>query len=246
MVRERRALDGARRRRMYLFRHGAVDYMQPDGTWVADPDVVVLSDKGHEQAHAMAKQFEGVIVDRAVCSGLPRTRQTGEIILGDRDIELDVLADLEEIRPLRGEATGGYDVFADIAYLHWRATDFETRFLGGEMYSDFYARIVAAMESLLANLTWNNLAVFAHGGTNAAALGWVLGLGLDAFGALDQENCCLNVIDFDTLEDDGRIVRKTVRGMNITAVDPLKRDRHAGDMEMLAGLLLKIRDGAQE
>jgi hypothetical protein len=55
---------------------------------------------------------------------------------------------------------------------------------------------------------------------------------------LDQETCCLNIIDFDIDVKSGVIVRKTLRAMNITAEDPIKTKRHAGDMEMLAGLLL--------
>ena len=238
------AIDGTRRRRLYLFRHGAVDYVNSDGSWVADPDTVDLNKKGRAQAAAMSEMFADVVVDRAVCSGLPRTRQTGELVLGDRGLELEVVAALEEIRPLTGEAAAesghDYDIIADIAYSHWRAPNSEARFLGGERYHDFYDRIAAAMESILADLTWSNVVVFAHGGTNAAALGWVTGLGLEGFGLFDQATCCLNVIDFDT-DDTGRVVRKHLRGLNITADDPVKQNRHAGDMESLAVRLLQMR-----
>ncbi|MCP5093236.1 MAG: histidine phosphatase family protein [Gammaproteobacteria bacterium] len=234
------AIDGAARRRLYLFRHGSVDYLDDGGNWVEDPDIVDLNERGRAQAAAMARLFSGVHVDKALCTGLPRTRQTGETILGDRDIELEIVAELEEIHPAKGASAGGYDVYADIAFSHWRAPEDDARFLGGERYHDFYVRISAAMELLLADSSWHNLAVFAHGGTNAAVLGWATGVGLDAFGLLDQSMCCLNIIDFDT-DDAGRVIRKTVRGMNITADDPVMRDRHSGDMEMLARRILKWR-----
>lgn len=241
----RMTIDGVRRRRLYLFRHGAVDYVNSDGSWVSDPDTVDLNEKGRAQAAAMSEMFADVVVDRAICSGLPRTRQTGELVLRDRGIELEVVAELEEIRPLTGEAAAesgdDYDIIADIAYSHWRASDASARFLGGERYHDFYDRIAAAMESILADSTWNNVVVFAHGGTNAAALGWVTGLGLEGFGLFDQATCCLNVIDFDT-DDTGRVVRKHLRGLNITADDPAKQNRHAGDMESLAVRLLQMRE----
>lgn len=241
MTSERKALDGARRRRLYLFRHGSVDYVDRNGGWVADPEIVELNEKGRAQASAMAGMFRDIAVDRAVCSGLVRTRQTGETILAGRRIELEVISDLEEIRPAKEEVAGGQDVFADVAFSHWRASDDDARFLGGERYSDFYARVAGAMESLLSSKGWNHLAIFAHGGTNAAVLGWVTGLGLSAFGVLDQQTCCLNIVDFDTAVDGGDVVRKTVRAVNITVDDPLKRDRHAGDMEILAGRLIKSR-----
>lgn len=232
------AIDGARRRRLYLFRHGAVDYIDDNGDWVADPDSVDLNARGRAQAAGMAELFAGIHVDKALCTGLPRTQQTGEAILGDREVELGVFAELEEIRPLKGETAGGYDIYTDIAFSHWRATQEDARFLRGERYHDFYVRIGTAMESLLADESWHNLAVFAHGGTNAAVLGWATGVGLEAFGLLDQSMCCLNIIDFD-FDEKSRLVRKTVRAMNITADDPVMRNRHAGDMEMLARRILR-------
>lgn len=235
------AIDGAKRRRLYLFRHGAVDYVNPDGSWVDDPDHVDLNERGQQQAVAMAELFQDVHVDTALCSPLPRTRQTGEVILGDRDVKLEVVADLEEIRPTIGEATGGYDIVSDVAFSHWHAHQDDATFLGGERYHDFYARVSNAIEAILADQSWHNLAVFAHGGTNAAILGWTTGVGLAAFGLLDQSTCCLNVIDFD-VDDSGRLLRKTVRGMNITAYDPVMHRREASDMELLARQLLKWRE----
>jgi len=49
MKARRVALDGAQRRRIYLFRHGAVDYVDAEGKLVVDPDAVALNDKGQAQ-----------------------------------------------------------------------------------------------------------------------------------------------------------------------------------------------------
>lgn len=212
--------------------------MDGDGKVVPDTDSVDLNDTGRAQAAAMRDLFADVRIDKALCSGLQRTRQTGETVLGSRDIPLDTDSGFAEIRQLDGEYTGDYDVVADIAFSHWRAPDEEARFLGGERYSDFYARIRTAIKGVLADASWHSLAVFAHGGTNAAILGWVTGLELSAFGILDQATCCLNVIDFD-MDESGHILRKTVRAMNVTAYDPVKGNRHSGDMETLAYWLLQ-------
>jgi len=239
-MKKRTALDGASRRRLYLFRHGAVDYVDANGEMIPNPDDVDLNERGCAQAQAMAELFADVHVDKAICSGFPRTLQTGEAILAGRNLELEVVSELREIRHGVGEASGGYDICADVAFSHWRAPQETATFLGGERYHDFYARISMAMDSLLADGSWHNLAIFAHGGTNAAVLGWATGVGLQAFGLLDQATCCLNVIDFD-IDESGELVRKTVRGMNITADDPVKHGRDAGDMELLARRLVKAR-----
>ncbi len=234
----RTTLDGARRRRVYLFRHGSVDYFDADGNVVDDTNAVVLNDAGLSQAILMRDLFADVQVDKAQCSGLLRTRQTGETILGSRDLELETNAAFSEIQQMKGEADGDYDIVAEVAFTHWRAHDDNARFLGGERYSDFYARIEEALNDVLADSAWNSLAVFAHGVTNAAILGWVTGLGHSAFGILDQATCCLNVIDIDT-DESGKILRKTLRAMNVTVDDPTKADRHRGDMETLAYGMLK-------
>lgn len=239
----RTTLDGAARRRMYLFRHGAVDYFDDAGNIVEDTDKVELNATGRAQAAAMCDLFAGVTIDKAICSGLIRTRQTGQIVLGAREISLGVNPGFVEIRQAMGDAPGSYDVFSDVAYSHFRAIDEEAQFLGGERYSDFYSRIQSAVEDVLADDSWHNLAVFAHGATNAAVLGGVTGLGCSAFGVLDQATCCLNVIDFD-MNEEGRVLRKTVRAMNVTADDPAKGDRHSGDMEALAHRLLQENAGA--
>ncbi len=241
MKARRVALDGAQRRRIYLFRHGAVDYVDAHGNVVADPDGVALNEKGRQQADAMCELFSGVTVDRAVCSGLRRTRETASRVLGERELDIEIHSGFGEIRPARGEGAYDLDLIEHVAFSHWKATKHGSRFLGGELYADFYLRISAAMESFTNNPGWHNLAIFAHGGTNSAILGWTSGLGLSAFGTVDQATCCLNVIDFDFAAGDNRLLRKVIRAMNITADDPTKSGRHSGDMESLARRLMKFR-----
>ena len=241
MKAQRIAIDGAQRRRIYLFRHGAVDYVDAYGNVVADPDGVALNKKGRKQADAMRKLFSGVTIDRAICSGLRRTRETASRVLGERELDVEIHAGFEEIRPASREDAYDLDLIEHVAFSHWKATKNGSRFLGGELYADFYLRIAAAMESLTNNPGWHNLAIFAHGGTNSAILGWTSGLGLSAFGTVDQATCCLNVLDFDFAACDKRPLRKVIRAMNITADDPAKSGRHSGDMESLARRLMKFR-----
>lgn len=239
MTDKRMSLDGAERRRVYLFRHGAVDYVDAAGQLVPDPDLVNLNTRGQAEADAMHELFADVAVDRAVCSGLTRTKQTAERVLAGRQVSVEVDSGLQEIRPA-GERQPDFDLFRDVAYSHWYAGEPGSRFLGGERYSEFYARIAATMEGIVADREWHNIALFAHGGTNAAVLGWVTGLELAAFGVIDQATCCLNIIDFDVDRDHGTVLRKVVRGMNITATDPTTGKRDSGDMEALAGFLQKF------
>lgn len=241
MKMQRVALDGAQRRRIYLFRHGAVDYVDEHGNVVDDPDDVALNERGRAQASAMRELFASITIDRVICSGMRRARETATIVLGERDLALEDHPDLREIRAARDERVAGLDLIENVAFGHWAATDNESRFLGGERYSDFYARISSAMESFTSAPDWHNLAIFAHGGTNAAILGWTSGLGLSAFGVIDQATCCVNVLDFDFNANDNRLLRKVVRAMNVTVDDPAKSGRHSSGMESLARRMLRSR-----
>ena len=100
MTDKRLSFDGAERRRIYLFRHGAVDYVDDDGNVVADPDAVPLNQRGQAEADAMREMFADVAIDTALCSGLRRTRETGERVLAGRDVTLGINAGFEEILSL--------------------------------------------------------------------------------------------------------------------------------------------------
>ena len=234
-VGRRNTIDGAHRRRVYLFRHGAVSYFDAAGNVVADTDLVDLNDTGRRQAEGMRSLFAGVSIDRAICSGLPRTRQTGEIILGDREL---VIEDDREFREIRQQDNfeGDFDLVKDVAFSHVRAAEPDARFLGGERYSSFYERVTRRFEALFGEPGWNDAALFGHGGTNAAVIGWATGLGLSAFGTIDQATACLNVIDVD-VHDNGSILRRSVRALNVTAEDPAKGERHHSDLESMALLM---------
>ena len=71
------------RRRVFLMRHGEVDYRGLDGKLV-NPKMVTLTENGQGQARAAAAMLTGVEIDKAVCSGLPRTRMTAELVLNGR------------------------------------------------------------------------------------------------------------------------------------------------------------------
>src|ERR1700688_1940002 len=70
----------APRRRVYLMRHGDVDYFAPDGR-PYPPATVPLNDEGRLQAAAAGRELAIVPLDRAVTSGLRRSVETATIAL---------------------------------------------------------------------------------------------------------------------------------------------------------------------
>ena len=71
------------RRRIYLLRHGDVVYFDAQGKPVADPDLVVLSEKGRAQADAAGKYLAALGVKKfdRVRQHAARTQETASRVL---------------------------------------------------------------------------------------------------------------------------------------------------------------------
>ncbi|MFO1236540.1 MAG: histidine phosphatase family protein [Alphaproteobacteria bacterium] len=225
--------EDGRRRRIYLMRHAQADYFAPDGARRPDPNAVPLTPQGRQEALAMADWLSPVPFDRAICSGLPRTVETATIVLGGRDLALEHAPALKEIQGGDMETRAALDP-ADYAYSMFRAGHPEARFAAGERFADFRDRVLPAFGGILEDVAWTNLLLVCHGGTNRAILTWFLGLGLDTFGQFEQDSCCLNILDFDQIDGDGRIARRIVRAINMTALDTAKTGSRYLSMEGLA------------
>src|SRR5437868_8241627 len=89
------------RRRIYLMRHGSVDYFRADGTPVP-PLAVPLNAAGRAQADAAGALYAqtGVRFDRVIVSGLQRTVETAQRVLvaAGQSVPLVTEPALEEIR----------------------------------------------------------------------------------------------------------------------------------------------------
>ncbi len=231
--------DRTRRRRIHLMRHAEAEYIRPDGTRAPDSRVVPLTAKGRAEATAMGQMMAEIEFDRAICSGLLRTRETGAIVLGKRELQLEIVPPLEEIQ--------GGDPIAraklspvDYAYAMFRASEPGACYAAGEPFADFVGRVVPAFNRILNEPDWTNLLLVAHGGVNRAILTDVTGSGLAAFGTFEQDSACLNVIDIDTCLDSGAVLRRIVRGVNITAEDPVKRTRRLMTLEGMTKRFMDI------
>lgn len=224
--------DEAVRRRVYLMRHGDVAYFGADGRRVADSRLVVLTEQGRAEAMAMRDALHSVAFDRAICSGLPRTIETGAIVLGGRTLTLETMPELEEIRggtpDMRAQMTP-----AEYAYAMFSSAAPDATYARGEKFDAFYARVVGAWTKILSDPSWSTLLIAAHGGVNRAILSYATGAGIGGFGAFEQDTGCLNVIDTDASPGHAR-VRHILRAVNFTRSDPAKIGRPLTAMEKLA------------
>jgi probable phosphoglycerate mutase len=125
----------------------------------------------------------------------------------------------------------------DLAYALEFAEDENARFLGGETFGELRARVVGAIDALVAEPDWSRMLLVCHGGVNRVILAWALGTELRIAGRLEQDSCCLNVIDLDRHDEDGRTLRTVVRAINLTTADPVEHERWLTSLEQQAQIL---------
>jgi len=220
----------ANRRRVYFVRHGAVDYFDPEGR-PFDPRGVPLSAEGRRQVEALRVSLAEAPIDRAVCSGMPRTRQTAETVLLGHDVLLGEDARFKEIRAGRFREIDPEHLERAVAGAYDSSASPGAKFVGGEFFADFQARVLSAFDALLAEDGWRHLLIAAHDGVNRVLLGWAGGMGLAACSAFEQDTACLNIVDVDGAGDDP--ARRWIRLMNFTPYDPAKRGLCLNSMERI-------------
>jgi probable phosphoglycerate mutase len=111
------------------------------------------------------------------------------------------------------------------------ATQPGATFLAGERFDAFHQRVATTLARLFDETEWSTLLVVAHGGVNRAILGEVLGAGLHAYGAIEQEPACINVVDVDAATAAPR--RAFLRLLNHTPYDAGKTGTRRTTMEEL-------------
>jgi probable phosphoglycerate mutase len=151
-------------------------------------------------------------------------------VLGERKLEVAIVSELEEIR--------GGDPIAraklspvDYAYAMFQAAEPGACYAAGEPFQEFVDRVRPAFTRITNDPTWSTLLLVCHGGVNRAILTDITSATLAAFGAFEQDSACLNLIDVDTCLDSGAVLRRVLRGVNITADDPIKKTRRLLTME---------------
>ena len=172
-----------------LIRHGEPEWVR-DGASVDNPP---LTGRGHRQAHLVAEGLRGLEVDELFVSPLVRAQQTAAPLIEALGAEPVTLPWLAEIATPDWGGTPAEIV--EQAFIDGRNRPLEQQWdglPGGESFRDFHERVTTGMGALLADTgavqtsphppLWNladpgrRVVVVAHGGTNAVALGYLLGI----------------------------------------------------------------------
>lgn len=201
--------DVTARTRLYLIRHGEVQGAGiPRYNGHAD---VSLSERGVAQYHAFTERLAGTRISACYSSDLTRCRVGGEIL--GRHLGLEPVTD-PALRELNIGVWEGM-TWAEIQEKYpeqWaaRLADIVNyRVPGGENLLDLEARLIPAIRGIVERHQGEEVLVVAHGGANRVVLLNAIGAPLSSLFAIEQQYCCLNIIDYYA---DGAAVVKLLNG----------------------------------
>jgi probable phosphoglycerate mutase len=214
-------------------RHAEVAYFEADGRPVA-PEAVSLTREGEDQARATHGALAGVRFDRVVTSGLPRTLETARIVAPDSEPE--TWPDLRELESGRLGEIPEDDVEQAFTGVFSAVVPEETRFLGGETIGSLFDRVLAALDRLLADESWDQLLAVLHGAVNRAILSYALTGERMFLGNFEQAPACVNILDVGS--DDW-----VVRAVGVTPYDLAHVSGRETTMEQLYRAYLPYRAG---
>ena len=229
----------AKRRRIFLMRHGSVTYFDAAGNPVL-PESVPLNAAGREQATAAGRVFaqSGIHFDRVIVSGLPRTVETASLVLAEtkQQLELQQIPELVEIRGGKLAAIPDAELREAFIGAFEGVAPEEKRFLAGESIGELMDRVHPAIDTLRADPDWDTLLLVLHGGVNRAILSYALTGQRLFLGNLAQTAGCINALDVGDAHHDW-----VVRFMNYSPPSALQAESRGTTMEALFHQYRKAR-----
>lgn len=163
---------------IYFVRHGSTSWNEnvdengnkkPKCQGIAN---VPLSEKGREQALALAKQLSGVKFDRILCSPLSRAVETCKIICGNSDFEIDKRLIERDFGEFEGLTRDQFE-FLKL----WNANT-KTKYIKAESMEHLVSRVFSLLNELEKEPNKNYLLV-SHGGVGCIVMSYFAGVPKD-------------------------------------------------------------------
>ncbi|MFZ4835429.1 histidine phosphatase family protein [Rouxiella sp. Mn2063] len=162
--------------KLYLIRHGQTQ-ADVNGVICGSSDIG-LTELGKQQAKHLANMLASVRLDGIIHSGMLRSEQTANIILGQRDINLETQTLAQEICFGQWELRCHSEVksSATVSYADWCRDWQLAEVPGGELFADFSQRIRRALNQLYLRPANSQLAIIGEQGALSFMLAMMLKL----------------------------------------------------------------------
>lgn len=193
---EDRAKESHAPTRVVLVRHGVTEQTGPllSGRLPG----IALSEKGVEQAEQAAARLAALTIAAVYASPIERTTQTAQCIAARLDLPVIALDGVIEAD--YGDWTGGK--IADLAKTdEWKVVQVapsRARFPGGESIREMQARMVAALDAIVAEHQHETVVVVSHADPIKSAIAHYAGMHLDLFQRVYVSPASVTVLEFHT------------------------------------------------
>jgi broad specificity phosphatase PhoE len=155
---------------IYLVRHGESE-ANAAGVFAGQSDSP-LTERGKQQAQAVAEALSTVPFDRVVSSDLSRTRHTAEVIARRQGLRVEVFPELREIDV--GRAAGRrFDELKGVP--EWTEDGF-VQWPGGESLEQVLTRVLDVVGRIVAASPGQTICIVGHGGVTRILVSHYLGL----------------------------------------------------------------------
>lgn len=195
--------------RIYLIRHGEVEGAgTPRYNGQGD---VKLTPQGREQFHALKERLAGEPISACYSSDLSRCAWGADLIASRFGITPRKSAELRELNIGHWEGMTWQDLMSRYPE-EWQARLDDIvnyRVPRGENLLDVHDRVMPAIARIVTEHRGEEILVVGHGGVNRIILLTAIGAPLSSLFAIEQNYCCLNVIDYYA---DGKSVVKLLNG----------------------------------
>ena len=185
--------------KLYMLRHGRTPW-NAEGKLQGRTDIP-LSEEGRASARETREQLQNITFDAAFSSPLQRARETAEIILGEKAVEVCPDERLIELSFGAAEGTCISDLEEDeqpTLHLFGSPEAYEPP-EGGESYAALLERCERFLrEEIIPHAgEWKNVLIVAHGGTVRGLFSAMFGAkSNEIYGSRVQKNCAVNIVDY--------------------------------------------------
>lgn len=192
-----------------LIRHGETDW-NVERRLQGHLDIG-LNARGRQQAAALADSLQQESFAAIVASDLERAIHTAQAIAATRDLSVEIVGAMRErcFGALEGLRHDEIRVRLPDAYVAWKSRDVAAIYPPGkhvaESLTDFHARVVSAINGLVARFPGQKIAVVTHGGVLDSIYRAATGLALSEPRPVEIPNAGINRV----MCEDSRIKIRT-------------------------------------
>ncbi len=185
-----------RRTRLYIVRHGETEWNKTL-RYQGHRDIP-LSEAGRLQAAKIAKRLSGVRLHAAYASDLSRAQETARIIAEYHGLTVKEMPELRETNfgLWEGLTYSEIDQQFHETMKGWYENPRDTQIPGGESLGEVADRCQAGIDKILRENPGKDVLVTAHGGIIRIIVATVLGMSLNDYWKIKQDNVSLNIIEF--------------------------------------------------